>query len=103
MDEPTKGSGVTRYVIAAVALGVVSVVLAAQNSASVPVEVLTWTARPPLYAVAAVSALFGSAVAEIIGGIWRHRRHVRNRERIELSDLRRHADHPGPPPGQSGE
>src|SRR5688572_30461726 len=86
---PTTGSGVTRYVLGAIALGVVFVVLAVQNSETTPVDVLFWHATPPLCGIAVISALFGAAAAEITAGIWRHRRRVHDRERFELRRLRR--------------
>lgn len=83
-----QGTGVTRYVIAAVIVGALFVVLAAQNATTVAVEILPWAFDAPLYAVAVVSFLLGALVAECLAAIWRHRRHRRNREVQELIDLR---------------
>jgi len=87
-ERPLTGTGVTRYVIAAVVVGVLFIVLAAQNAGSVTVEILPWSFDAPLSAVAVGSFLIGAFVAESVAGVWRHRRHQRNRERQELSDLR---------------
>lgn len=84
---PTESSH--RGAIAAVVLAVVFVILAAQNSGSVDVHLLAWELRTPLYGLAVVSALFGAVVIEASGGLWRHRRQVRDREHRELLQLRR--------------
>ncbi|MGN6694927.1 MAG: LapA family protein [Aquihabitans sp.] len=87
-ERPIQGTGVTRYIIAAVVLGALFVVLAAQNASDVTVELLPWSFDAPLYAVAIVSLLIGALVAESLAAVWRHRRHQRNRELQELIDLR---------------
>jgi uncharacterized integral membrane protein len=78
-----------RAAVAAIVLAGVFVVLAAQNSRSVEVHLLLWHLRAPLYGLAVVSALFGALVIEATGGLWRHRRQVRDREHRELLRLRR--------------
>jgi uncharacterized integral membrane protein len=68
------GTGVTRYLVAIVVLALLFVVLAAQNSQRVAVDLFVWQPDPPMYAVAFVSALLG-ALATIVGSaVWRHRR-----------------------------
>jgi uncharacterized integral membrane protein len=94
-EPPTTGSGVSRYVGGAVALGVLFVVLAIQNSERVDIDLLFWHVNTPLYGIAVACALLGAAVAESVAGIWRHRRHLHNRERVELNELR-HSRHSRP-------
>lgn len=94
----TEPTGVTRYLVGLVILGVIFVVLAAQNSQPTTVDLIVWDATPPVYAVAFVSALIGAAVAAVGASLWRHRRRRHNREQVELDELRgaRPADAPGP-------
>lgn len=90
-DQPTNGTGVTRYVVAALVVGVLALVLAIRNSERVEVDLLAWSGEAPVYAVAFVAALFGAAITALLTAVWRHRRIALNRERrqrTESIDLR---------------
>lgn len=80
-DAPTTGTGVTRYVVAALVLGVLALVLAIRNSDRAEVDLLVWSGRAPVYAVAFVALLLGSALTSLLSAVWRHRRIRLNRER----------------------
>jgi uncharacterized integral membrane protein len=82
---PTRGTGVTRYVVAVLVLAVLSVVLAIQNSERTDVDLLVWSGEAPVYAVAAIALLIGAAVTAAISAIWRRRRTRHNRELQELA------------------
>ena len=91
-DPPTTGTGVTRYIVAVLVLSVLMLVLAVRNSDRVEVDLLVWSGKAPVYALAFVAALLGAAVTALVSSIWRHRRIVLNRERrgsaADLADLR---------------
>lgn len=80
-EAPTAGTGVTRYVVGALVLGVLAVVLAVQNSERAEVDLLVWSGRAPLYALAFIAALVGAAATASVTALWRRRRILRNRER----------------------
>jgi uncharacterized integral membrane protein len=80
-DAPTTGTGVTRYVVAALVLGVLALVLAIRNSDRAEVDLLVWSGRAPVYAVAFVALLLGAALTSLLTAVWRHRRIRLNRER----------------------
>ena len=89
-DAPTAGTGVTRYVIAAIVVSVLALVLAVRNSDRVEVDLLVWSGEAPVYALAFVALLVGSALTALLTAIWRHRRIALNRERrtrTERSDV----------------
>ena len=79
----TAGTGVTRYTVALVILGVLFVVLAAQNTQRAHVDLLVWDANPPVYAIAIVMLLVGALVAVAGSGVWRHRRRKQNAQIAE--------------------
>jgi uncharacterized integral membrane protein len=85
---PTTDARISPHLIAAIVVGVLIVVLAAQNSASAHIHLLFWQVRTPLYGLVVISALFGAAVAVAAGGLWRHRRRDHDDERRELVRLR---------------
>ena len=87
-DAPTAGTGVTRYVIAALVLAVLAIVLAVRNSDRVDVDLLVWDGRAPLYALAVIAALVGAAFTALLTAVWRHRRIRLNRERRDVVDVR---------------
>jgi uncharacterized integral membrane protein len=101
-DAPTAGTGVTRYVVAALVVAVLAVVLAVRNSERVEVDLLVWSGRAPLYAVAIIAALLGAAFTALVTAVWRHRRIALNRERRSAVDLRgRGRERSGEPSRQS--
>jgi uncharacterized integral membrane protein len=62
-----------RFIASGLALGVLCVVLAAQNGHATRVHLLLWNVKGPLYGVAVVSALVGTALAQLSAGLWRRR------------------------------
>lgn len=87
-EPPTTGTGVTRYVVAAMVVSVLAIVLAVRNSDRVDVDLLVWSGEAPVYALAFVAALVGGALTALLSAVWRHRRMAVNRERREAVDLR---------------
>ena len=88
-ETPPLASRVSGHLIAAVVVGALLVILAAQNSASAHIHLLFWQVRTPLYGLVVISALFGTAVAVAAGGLLRHRRQVADEEHRELLRLRK--------------
>ena len=88
-EMPQLPSRVSGHLVAAVVVGALLVVLAAQNSASAHIHLLFWQVRTPLYGLVVISALFGTAVAVAAGGLWRHRRQLHDDEHRELLQLRK--------------
>jgi uncharacterized integral membrane protein len=80
-DPPTAGTGVTRYVVAALVISVLALVLAIRNSDRTEVDLLVWSGEAPVYAVAFVALLLGAALTALLTAVWRHRRIALNRER----------------------
>jgi uncharacterized integral membrane protein len=81
---------------------VLAVVLAVRNSERVEVDLLVWSGRAPLYAVAIIAALLGAAFTALLTAVWRHRRIALNRERRSPVDLRgRGRERSGEPSRQS--
>ena len=87
-DAPTSGTGVTRYVAAALLVAVLAIVLAVRNSDRVEVDLLVWSGEAPLYAVAVVAALLSAVFTALLTAVWRHRRIALNRERRSALDIR---------------
>ena len=81
---PTMGTGVTRYVVAVLLVSVLALVLAVRNSDRVEVDLLVWSGEAPIYALAFVALLVGSALTALLSAIWRHRRIALNRERSRV-------------------
>ena len=93
---PTTGTGVTRYVVAVLLVSVLALVLAVRNSDRVEVDLLVWSGEAPVYALAFVALLVGSALTALLSAIWRHRRIALNRERSRTrgaDDLRAATGH----------
>jgi uncharacterized integral membrane protein len=97
-DTPTTARGVSRPLVAALALGVLFLILAAQNSTRLHIHLLFWKVSAPTYGLVVTSALLGAAVAESGAAVWRHRRLVHDTERRELDRLRRKGRRPPPDP-----
>lgn len=91
---PTRGTGVTRYVVAVLVLAVLSIILAIQNSERADVDLLVWSGEAPVYAVAAIALLIGAAATAAITAIWRRRRIRHNRELQELAAHRGRGNRP---------
>jgi uncharacterized integral membrane protein len=79
---------VSGRLVAVVIVGVLLVVLAAQNSDLARIRLLLWEVDTPLYALVVISALSGAVIAVASGGIWRHRRQIRTDEHRELLQFR---------------
>lgn len=80
-DPPTTGTGVTRYIVATILVSILALVLAIRNSDRAEVDLLVWSGEAPVYAVAFVALLLGSALTALLSAVWRHRRIALNRER----------------------
>lgn len=85
-DPPTAGTGVTRYVVATILVSVLALVLAIRNSDRTEVDLLVWSGEAPVYAVAFVALLLGSAITALLSAVWRHRRIALNRERLAVAE-----------------
>ena len=93
-DAPTSGTGVTRYIVAALLVALLAIVLAVRNSDRVEVDLLVWSGEAPLYAVAVIAALLSAAFTVLLTAVWRHRRIALNRERRHAVDLREQSSEP---------
>jgi uncharacterized integral membrane protein len=83
----TTGVGVA--LVIGVAMTVLAIVLAAQNTDNTTVEVFAANYRAPLIVVILAAAITGVILDEIFGFIWRRHRRHRLAERAELRRLRR--------------
>jgi uncharacterized integral membrane protein len=83
----TTGVGVA--LVIGVAMTVLAIVLAAQNTDNTTVEVFAANYRAPLIVVIFAAAITGVILDEIFGFIWRRHRRHRLAERAELRRLRR--------------
>jgi uncharacterized integral membrane protein len=83
----TTGVGVA--LVIGVAMTVLAIVLAAQNTDNTTVEVFAANYRAPLIVVILAAAITGVLLDEIFGFIWRRHRRHRLAERAELRRLRR--------------
>lgn len=84
-----RGTGVSVALVVGVALTVLAIILAAQNTENTTVEVFAADFRAPLVVVILAAAITGVILDEVFGFFWRHRRRHRLAERAELRQLRR--------------
>lgn len=84
-----RGTGLSVALVIGVAMTVVAMVLAAQNTERTTVEVFAADYRAPLIVVLLAAAVTGVILDEIFGFIWRRYRRHRLAERAELRQLRR--------------
>lgn len=84
-----RGTGLSVALVVGIALTVVAMVLAAQNTERTTVEVFTADYRAPLIVLLLAAAVTGVVLDEIFGFIWRRHRRHRLAERAELRQLRR--------------
>ncbi len=68
-----------RRYLGVIVLGVVAVVVLAQNTESTNVELLFWDLEGPRFVVLAVALLAGAALGELGSALWRRRRRNANR------------------------
>lgn len=87
------GTGFYSGLVALVLVGAGLIVLAAQNSDSVTVNLLGLEVSAPLFAVLLAALLFGVLADEVVGWIWRHRRRRILADREELDMRRQSAEH----------
>jgi len=88
-DEPDGIFSRIRWgLISFIALSMVVIILAAQNTQSVTVKALGWQAEAPLVVIILITVLVSVVLDELVGVIIRRRRRVRQAERRELKRLR---------------
>ncbi|MDH3260209.1 MAG: lipopolysaccharide assembly protein LapA domain-containing protein [Acidimicrobiia bacterium] len=86
------GTGISWAFIFGVLLTVAIIVLAVQNTETVPVQLYFWETTAPLIIVILVGALAAVLIDELIGMIIRRRKRKVLAEREELKHLRAKAD-----------
>ena len=91
-DRVFAGTGISWAFIFGAVLTAAIIVLAVQNTDSVPVKILFWEAEAPLIIVMLVTALVVILIDEMIGLVIRRRRRKLLAEREELKRLRARAD-----------
>jgi uncharacterized integral membrane protein len=84
-----RGTGLSVALVIAVAMTVLAIVLAAQNTENTTVEVFAANYRAPLIVVILAAVITGVILDEVFGFFWRHHRRHRLAERAELRRLRR--------------
>jgi uncharacterized integral membrane protein len=90
--EPTRdyrGTGIIWGAVALVAVAVLFVVVALQNSQEVEFDFLWATFQTPLILIIAITIAVTLVIDEVVGFMWRRRRRTRMREREELRQLRK--------------
>ncbi len=87
-SEPLRygGAGLRLVLVVGVALTVLGLVLAVQNTDNTIVQVFAAEYRAPLVVVVLVAAIAGAILGELFSFVWRHQR---SRRRAELAELRR--------------
>lgn len=91
-DRVFAGTGISWAFIFGAVLTAAIIVLAVQNTDSVPVKMFFWEAEAPLIIVMLVTALVVILIDEMIGLVIRRRRRKLLAEREELKRLRAQAD-----------
>ncbi len=69
-----RGTGVTKWTVALLALGLVVVVVLAQNTGRTRLNLLWGGIDAPLFAILLVVGLGFAAISELGSLVWRHRR-----------------------------
>jgi uncharacterized integral membrane protein len=87
-EAPVRGAGFSATLAVGIALTVLVIVLALQNTESARIEFLAWEARTPLVVIILVAALAGVVFDELAGLFWRRHRRRQIAQRSELERLR---------------
>ncbi len=82
------GTGMFWGLVVGVALAIIVIVFAAQNTQEVDVNVIVWSWTSRLFVVILVSLILGIVLDEIVGIVYRSRRRRRLAEKAELKRLR---------------
>lgn len=96
MPDPDKevqyrGTGFYLGLVAILVFALALLVLAAQNTQEVDVDVFGFVFTVPLFAVAIGAAILAVVLDELIGLVWRRQRRIHLEERAELDRLRAEA------------
>jgi len=75
----TRGTGVTKWTVLMLVLGLVVVVVLAQNTGRTRVNLLWGGIDAPLFAILLLIGLGFAALAELGSLVWRHRRRTHSR------------------------
>lgn len=76
----THGTGVTKWTISALLLGLVVVVILAQNTGRTRLNLLWGGVDAPLFAILLLVGLGFAVLSELGSLIWRHQRRARGRD-----------------------
>lgn len=83
-----RGTGVSVALVVGLAVTVLAIIVAFQNTDDVGVDFLGWDVDAPLVVVILAAAVAGVLFDEILGFFWRRRRRHHLAERAELRRLR---------------
>lgn len=73
-----------------IVLGVIAlIIIAIQNTETVPFEFLGWVFEIPLFGLVFIAALLAVTIDELVGLVWRRSRRLRLTEKQELERLRK--------------